>query len=138
MQGSRIQQFQGQDEVYRIDFYWDAFRYGWLGLIDADSYPELVTSLKEANRILTMEVIWQIIPLWGFVWILLSFLGAILVIIPAVQKLFGQKPTKIWIIGLVIGLIGTIIEYGLFIILWLLEDWSEWPIPPELNFILLG
>jgi hypothetical protein len=129
--------YQGQDELWTMDFHWNNVIWGWLGLFNEYTYPDWLELKVQRDEALSLEVIWQIIPFWGFVWIALGVLGAVLVVIPAVQKIFGQQSSKIWIIGIVLGFIGTIVEYGLFIVLWLLEDWKE-PSGPEINLLLLG
>ncbi|MFX0152831.1 MAG: hypothetical protein ACFFAJ_18765 [Candidatus Hodarchaeota archaeon] len=85
---------------------------------------------------LSAELIWQIIPLWGLVWLVLGIVGAVLLLLPAFQKLQGQKPIRVGKIGLAIGLIATVGEYGLFIIAWVLEDWET--TTPNINIILLA
>ena len=77
-----------------------------------------------------------IAPLLLTLIIILGILGTILVFIPSLQKSLNKNPIKTWKIGLILGLIGTIIEYGLFIVIWLLEDWRVEP--ANINFVLFG
>lgn len=85
---------------------------------------------------LSAEIIWRIVPLWGLIWLILGFIGAVLMVLPAFQKLQGQKPIKVAKIGLIIGLVATVVEYGLFIVAWVLEEWET--TTPNINIILLG
>lgn len=116
-----------------INYYWDIIKV---------SHPEVsVPDLNYLDYIdqvdLTAEIIWRLIPLWGLLWIILGIIGAVLVVIPAVQKILGQEPSKIWKIGVIVGLIGTMIEYGLFIAAIFLEDWEEGA-TLSINIFLLG
>jgi hypothetical protein len=129
---SETVEFFEQEITTKIDYYWDVVE-GTLGGLSIEfNYPDYVDQSD-----LSAEFIWQIIPLWGLLWIILGLLGTVLVAIPAVQKLSGQEPSKIWNFGVIIGLIGTMVEYGIFIAAWLLEDWAG-ETQPEINLILLG
>jgi hypothetical protein len=46
-------------------------------------------------------------------------IGAVLVVLPAFQKLLGQKPVNVAKIGLILGLVATVVEFGLFILAWI-------------------
>ncbi|MHA1967519.1 MAG: hypothetical protein ACW964_06935 [Candidatus Hodarchaeales archaeon] len=40
-------------------------------------------------------------------------------VLPAFQKLLGQKPVNVAKIGLILGLVATVVEFGLFILAWI-------------------
>lgn len=114
-------------------YYWDVIK----ARRSSSSYVETVAGAK-----FDFEIIWQIIPVWGPIWLIFGLLGAVLVSIPPLMKLRKMKPIKtpVGLIGLIIGLAGTIVEYGLFFLLWFLEwfldDWGKKA--PYFNLIILG
>jgi len=123
--------FLGQQITSKFDYFWDQVTGSLMGLSINFTYDEYV---QQGD--LSAEFIWQIIPIWGLIWIILGLIGAVLVLLPAFQKFQGQKPIEVAKIGLVIGLIATIVEYGLFIVALILEEWET--TTPNINIILLG
>ena len=120
-----------------FDFYWDKMTVTVLFIsvgIGYDDFESLESLGIESN----LEIIWTILPLWGLVFLGLGFLGAVLVVIPPLMKLGNAQPIEapLGLIGLIAGLVATGVEYGLFLLLWLLEDWGEQA--PNINIILLG
>ncbi|MFX0211102.1 MAG: hypothetical protein ACFFDT_34300 [Candidatus Hodarchaeota archaeon] len=83
-----------------------------------------------------LDIFWSLIPLWGFIWLGIGLLGAVFVLVPPLMKLVNMEPINapLSLIGLIAGLIATIVEYNLFLLLFLLEDWKTFS--TELNFIL--
>ncbi|MFX1424692.1 MAG: hypothetical protein ACFFB2_20415 [Promethearchaeota archaeon] len=114
-----------------VDYYWDKVTGSILGISLDYTYNQYVDQGE-----LSAEIIWQIIPLWGLIWLILGIIGVVLVILPAFQKLLDQEPIRVGKIGLGAGLIATVGEYGLFIIAWVLEDWET--TTPNINIILLA
>ena len=84
-----------------------------------------------------LEIIWDIIPIWGQIFMDFGILGAVLTSLPhiKVQSKTKQGNTLCTFLGLVTGLIATGVEYGLFLKVWLFEDWGE---QPDLNYILVA
>ncbi|MFX0063638.1 MAG: hypothetical protein ACFFC7_15820 [Candidatus Hermodarchaeota archaeon] len=85
------------------------------------------------------EILWTILPLWGIASIILAIIGTIGILVPAFSKIIGKEPTNFRMakFGLIAGLFGTIIQWLLFLIGWLLigELWSS---ITNLNILLLG
>jgi len=117
-----------------IDFYWDEMTVTVFPISIGIGYDDCLNIGTESN----LEIIWRILPLWGLVFLGLGLIGAVLVAIPPLMKLGNSQPieTPLAKIGLVTGLIATVVEFSLFLILWLFEDWGE-P-APNINIILLG
>jgi hypothetical protein len=98
-------------------FYWDqVISIGYRGQIYNNNYVEF--SRFEPSTAL----IWQIIHLWGLIWILFGLIGAVLVMLPAFQVLQEQKPVNVAKIGFVLGLVATGVEFGLFILAWVFSN----------------
>jgi hypothetical protein len=111
-------------------FYWDQII--WLDL-------RVSTVYYNYNQFgnLHNELIWQIIHLWGPIWIILGLIGAGLVVLPSFQKLRGQKPVEVAKFGLIIGLFATVVEFGLFILALIFSNIHVIPYL-NINFLLLG
>jgi len=82
--------------------------------------------------------IWLIIPLWNSIWLTLGILGTVLLLIPPLMNIRKKEPIKfpLGLIGLIIGLVATGVQYCLFLLLWVLEDWGEFS--PHINLFILG
>ncbi|MHA1228848.1 MAG: hypothetical protein ACTSPV_19155 [Candidatus Hodarchaeales archaeon] len=128
---SETSELFGQQITTKVDYFWDQITGSVMGLSLNLTYDQLVQQGDSA-----VELIWQIIPIWGLIWIVLGVIGAILVGITAFQKLQGQKQIGVAKIGLVIGLVATLGEYGLFFLALALEKWDS--TTPNINIILLG
>ena len=116
------------------DWHWDVFTTSTAGVSVDVAYADLPGGSD-------FEFIWGILPIWGLAWLGLGLIGAILVLVPPLMKLGNMEPpgAPLGLIGLLAGLIATVVEYGLFLILFLLEDWdATFGITPDLNIILLG
>ncbi|MFX1283559.1 MAG: hypothetical protein ACFFB5_07885 [Promethearchaeota archaeon] len=119
----------------KVDYHWNVIITSMNGYTDAISYAEMGTGSSD------IAIIWGLIPLWGYLWFGLGIIGAVLVTIPPLMRLLDVQPiiTPVRPIGLIVGFIATLVELGLFFLIWLLEDWgiSEMG-QPDLNFILVG
>ncbi len=136
-------------------FYWDqVFSIGFRGQIHNSNYLEV------SEWYSSTALIWQMIHLWGPIWIILGLIGAVLVVLPAFQKILGQKSVEVAVIpvfqkllgqkevegakiGLILGLVTTGVEFGLFILAWFFSKGSRPFIHKifinfHLNFNLLG
>lgn len=109
------------------DMFWDEIATSG-GIIDFNlPYDEYLDGLKLAADMgfgdEPFEIIWQIIPLWGLVFLGLGLLGAVLVAIPPLMNLGNMDPIEAPLakIGLVAGLVATVVEEVLFIIAGLME-----------------
>ncbi len=69
-----------------------------------------------------MQIIWDIAALWMFVFIAVGFIGFLLVALPPVQKLAGMEPLGFGTIGLLLGLVATVVHYLLIVLGALLDD----------------
>ena len=117
-----------------IDFFWDEIVVGTMVFFKVGvSYSDMTTVSEDINY----EVIWKIIPIWGIIYIVIGICGAILIAYPGIQVLWGSsksdKPVSLY--GLFAGLVGTGVEYLLFIFLWQFENWGS--SKPDLNVIIL-
>ena len=119
-----------------IDFFWDEVSAGGIG-IGYDIYLDL---LKLTGAFLGQEpteILWTLIPLWGFVFLGVGLLGAVLVAIPAFQLMSGSDPMNTGFIGLIAGLVATVVEFALFAIVGIL-DTDLMGGGGDINFVLLG
>lgn len=82
--------------------------------------------------------VWLIIPLWGPIWLTLGILGTGLLLISPTMNIRNKEPIKFPLgkIGLIIGLIGTVVQYSLFLLVLILEDWGEFA--PHINLLILS
>jgi ABC-type branched-subunit amino acid transport system ATPase component len=122
-----------------IDLYWNEMTGIIMGLPFDDHYRAFTNPIYASIGVEEgIHLIWLIIPLWSSIWLGLGILGAVLVLIPPLMKIGKKEPIKIplGLIGLIIGLIATMVQYGLFFLLWLVEDWGD--ISPHLNIFILG
>jgi hypothetical protein len=119
------------------DFFWDEVTAGPIGM----AYDMYYDILEIAGGLLGQqptEILWTIIPLWGFAFLGLGTLGAILVIIPALQKMMGSEPMNVAFYGFLAGFIGTFVEYALFLIVGLLDGDLMGGGLENVNLILIG
>jgi parallel beta-helix repeat protein len=70
----------------------------------------------------TTALIWQIIYFWGPIWVILGLIGAVLMVLPVFQKKLKQKPVNVAKIGLILGLVATGVEFGLFFLAWVFSN----------------
>ncbi len=130
----------GFGSTLKFDFYWDVVSmksstWGFTQTTTA-AYTDFTSEFTD------LEIIWNLIPLWGIIGLVIGLLGVVLVLIHPMKKLrnIESTNTSLSVIGLIAGLIATGVEYGLFILLFFLEDWETLlneTSPPELNIILL-
>ena len=119
-----------------MDFYWDQ--------ISVLNYRRKIinyTYLEYSQYESSPELIWRIIHLWGPIFIILGIIGAGLVVLPAFQKLQGHKTADVAKVGLIIGLVATGVEFGLFLILWIFSTNTGMlnnATNLTINFFLLG
>ena len=130
----------GVDEFsLSIDLFWDKMNGIFMTIPFETNYygfsNPIYTSLGVEVNILS---IWLLIPLWSSIWLGLGILGTVLVLIPPLMKIGKHKPIKIplGLIGLIFGLVATVVEYGLFFLLWIIEDWGE--LSPHINIFVLS
>jgi len=123
------------------DFFWDEFMAETpLG------YDTLLDNWKSRGE--PLEILWTIIQLWGLVFLGLGLIGAVLVVIPPLMQLGNMDPIKAPLakIGLIAGLVGTVVEEILFILGGLLEPslqfhdipYGSWIGLPVLIFLIVG
>ncbi len=121
------------------------FNFNWDNILVRQSAFGITETTSGAYTDLTsdIEIIWNLISIWGIIWLITGFLGVVLVLIHPIKKLKNIESTNksLSVIGLIATLIATVVEYGLFLLAFLLEDWetitSGVP-PPKLNIIILG
>ena len=105
-----------------MDFMWDGLQMAAGGVTATTAYTDLVDSWDLMGTPSNIEIVWTIIPLWGFVFIGLGLIGALLVLIPAIQKMTGSDPMGIAFYGFLAGFIATFVEVLLFVIVGLMEE----------------
>ncbi len=78
-----------------------------------------------------VEFIWTLLDLWQWIFIFGGIAALILVISPeVVSKTRGklpELPPSLGLIGFIIGIIASGVEWLLFILVWMLEDWVNQP-----------
>ncbi len=113
------------------EWYWNEVSIS--GMISREmSYPEYVAQNDELSGL------WLTIGDWGLFWIVLGFFGAFCIILPSIRK-FPEKPiigVIVPTIGLITGLLATVVEFGLFFLVLNEEDWGA--TTPDLNLVLLA
>ncbi|MHA1940514.1 MAG: hypothetical protein ACW97P_02170, partial [Candidatus Hodarchaeales archaeon] len=119
------------------DFFWDEVSAGPLAM-GYDLYLDLLKLAGGFTGQQPTEIVWTIIPLWGFAFLGLGFLGAILVLVPALQKMMGSEPMGVAFYGFLAGLVGTLVEFALFLVAGLLDGDLMGGGIEDVNFILLG
>ncbi len=117
-----------------IDFFWDEMSVSVSFIEVGFSYSDFSSTFGFASNV---QFVWDLLPIWGFLFLILGILGAVLVAITPLQQLGGSQPSESSYgrNGLIVALIGTGVEYSLFLILWAFEDWGT---RPDLNLIILG
>lgn len=120
------------------DLYWDKMTGSFLTVPFETHWDTFLNPLYTSLELEELMFVWLLIPFWGPFWLMLGTLGAVLVLIPPLMKIGKKEPIKIplGLIGLLIGLIATMVEYGLFILLFILEDWML--LSPHINLFILG
>jgi hypothetical protein len=58
-------------------------------------------------------------------------------VLPVFQKLLGQKPVEVAKFGFILGLVATVVEFGLFILARIFSNIHNIPYL-NINFLLLG
>lgn len=131
--------------VTKYDFFWDRVRVSRLGASVSQSYETWMSNLAVDLKV---EFLWKFIPLWGNIFLILGICAVILVAIPPVLYLTNNQQKKLPFvkIGALLGLIGTSIEYLLFLLLLFLEDPNAFltletpaePLDVGINIFLFG
>ncbi len=112
--------YQGGSTVnQRVDFYWNIMEYSSQS---GSGSKNLIEVALDSN----VGLIWIFIQVWGLIWIVTQIVAAALLILPIIDKVNIEKSRKIELtkIGLKIGLVGTGIEYLLYIIVLIFENWE--------------
>ena len=104
------------------DMFWDKMVSSTGGISVGVEYGDVVDLWAAFGSPSNIEIIWTIIPLWGFAFIGLGLLGAVLVAIPALQKFGDMEASGFGTIGLILGLVASVVEILLFAIVGLLEE----------------
>lgn len=120
-----------------FEFYWDVVKV--MGASETVNYNSFANTSQ-------ISLIWQIIPIWGLVWIALSLGAAVSIALPAIYKILGKEPIKYPLgdFGFTAGVISTGVECLLFFTGLIFEDWSSnlgtlaFLKAPSLNLIFLG
>ena len=120
-----------------MDFFWDEVKRGPIKL-SYDMYLDILELKGAIEGQKPTEILWTIIPLWGFAFLGLGILAAILVIVPALQKMSGSEPIGVAFYGFLAGFIGTFIEFTLFLVAGLIDGDLMGGGLDNVNFILLG
>ncbi len=85
-----------------------------------------------------VEWLYTLLDLWQWVFVLGGIAALTLVIIPEVVTKTGgelpELPVSVGLIGFIIGVIASGVEWLLFILVWMLEDWAN---QPNIGFFLL-
>ncbi|MHA2226428.1 MAG: hypothetical protein ACXAC8_14560 [Candidatus Hodarchaeales archaeon] len=99
-----------------------------------ETYQQVLNFLRSSRN----AFVWPLISTWWLVWLIFGIFGAVLVVIPSIMKLTGHKPRKLpqVKIGVATGLIGIGIVFGLFLFVFLLENWQRASV--IINIISLG
>jgi hypothetical protein len=98
-----------------MDIFWDGAGIKMTGVpVQTSSFSDFVSP--------NMQIIWDIAALWMFVFIGIGLLGFLLVLIPPVQKLAGMEPAGLGTIGLLLGLVATVVHYLLIVLGALLDE----------------
>ena len=130
--------------ITKYDFLWNRIKISRLGESLSQSYDIWIKDITNPK----IELVWKIIPVWGIFWLIMGICAAILVVIPPVLYLTNNPQKKLPFpkIGLIFGLVGTMIEFILFFLLLLFENQNAFltleqpgqPLDIGVNLILLG
>ncbi|MFX1512717.1 MAG: hypothetical protein ACFFCQ_09035 [Promethearchaeota archaeon] len=81
------------------------------------------------------SLFWQLLELWQWVLLFGGLAALILVIVPQVRAMRGKEvAAPLALIGFLVGLVASGIEWFLYIMVWSLEDWAT---QPDLGILLL-
>ncbi len=92
-----------------------------------------------------VEFLWTLLDLWQWIFLVGGIVALVLVIISEIITITGGKQPDLRVslnsLGFIIGLIASGVEWLLFLLIWVLEDWdtliSGMSNQPDLGFILL-
>ncbi|MHA2107800.1 MAG: hypothetical protein ACXABU_10440 [Candidatus Hodarchaeales archaeon] len=109
----------GSDINERMDFYWNIMEYS---THLSSGSKNLIEVAADSN----IGLIWIILQLWGIIWLITQIVAASLLILPIIDKVKIEKSRKIELtkLGVKIGLIGTGVEYLLYLIVMIFEKWE--------------
>ncbi|MHA1975361.1 MAG: hypothetical protein ACW98F_02015 [Candidatus Hodarchaeales archaeon] len=124
----------------RMDFYWNIMDYSTQG---SSGSQTLIEYAFDSN----IGLIWIILQIWGVIWLASQIVAATLLILPIIDKITIERSRKIELtkLGFKIGLVGTGIEYLLYFIVLIFQEWEldfgvyQLPETPQFNlFLVIG
>ncbi len=101
------------------------------------NYSDWIDLIELSRGESKAKIFWQLIDIWQWILLLGGLAALVLVILPPLFVMRGtelETPVDLGLLGFIIGLIASGIEWLLFILAWQLEDWVT---SPDLGFILL-
>ncbi len=109
----------GSDIPERMDFYWNTIE--WSNALGSGSKSLLSIAFDSG-----LGLIWIAVQIWGIIWILSQIVAVFLLIIPIINRIKIERSRKIELtkLGFKIGLIGVGVEYLLYLILIIFENWE--------------
>lgn len=112
-----------------LNFMWNGFE-ATSGGITANISYSLWDSLYGSYL---QSSVWSLLPISGPLWIIGSLIGTLLLVFSAVSIYStGKLENKLPLVGFLVCIISAIIEYGLFILIIITEDWAQ---TPQINIL---